>query len=105
MSGPSPTLIRGVLYPSQSAAARALGVSQSTINQALERGTQDHVGQGRRWRSGAPLRPCYINGHRWPSRTAAANALGVSRAAISHAIAAGRTTVRPGRACGGDDVR
>lgn len=39
-----PVLIRGKHYPSQAAAARALGVSPATVFQALNTGTIDHVG-------------------------------------------------------------
>ena len=87
-----PTMIRGQLYPSLTAAARALGVHLSTVHQALERGTQDQIGQCR----GRPGSPCYINGRRWPSQAAAARALGVRPATISRALAEGRTCVRPG---------
>ena len=41
---PVPIRIRGEEYPSESAAARALGVSQSAVHRALERGTLDRVG-------------------------------------------------------------
>lgn len=93
MPASQPTLIRGQLYPSQTAAARALGVHISTINMALQRGTEALVGLGRR---GCPGSPCYMNGKRWPSQRAAARALGVRPAAISRALAEGRTYVRPG---------
>lgn len=45
--GKSPVLVRGTLYPSQAAAARALGVHPKTLQGALDRGTLDRVGQGR----------------------------------------------------------
>lgn len=89
----NPTLIRGTLYPSQRAAAMALGVHPQTVTQALERGTENNIGLGRR---GAPGAPCYMNGKRWPSQAAAARALGVRPAAICRALAEGRTYVRPG---------
>lgn len=44
---PTPVTIRGINYPSQHAAAKALNVPQSTIYIALERGTLDGVGLGR----------------------------------------------------------
>lgn len=42
-----PVIVRGVLYPSQSAAARALDIPQSTIFALLERGNLDGAGLGR----------------------------------------------------------
>lgn len=93
MPAPQPTLIRGQLYPSQTAAARALGVHLSTVNAALNAGTEDRIGLGLQ---GSPGSPCYMNGKRWPSQAAAARALGVTPAAISRALADGRTHVRPG---------
>lgn len=86
-----PTKIRGVIYPSQAAAARALGVSQTTVFHAIEAGREDQVGLGR---PGAPPKPCYMNGRRWPSIRAAAAALGVSKTAISRARRQGRLEVR-----------
>lgn len=41
-----PTVIRGVLYPSMSAAARDLGVTLAAVQGAMERGTLDNVGVG-----------------------------------------------------------
>ena len=90
MPAPQPTRIRGTLYPSQTAAARALGVNHATVHSALERGTEDKIGTSRRGR------PCYINGKRWPSQSAAARAIGVRTASICKALAAGRTMVRVG---------
>lgn len=46
----TPVRIRGVDYPSQAAAAKALGLSHHTIYSALERGTIDHVGRGQGWK-------------------------------------------------------
>lgn len=89
----TPTLIRGQLYPSQSAAARALGVHPSTVCNALERGTADKIGLAQK---GRPGEPCYLNGRLWPSRAAAARALGVSTSAISQALRRPNRYVRPG---------
>lgn len=91
----NPTIIRGTLYPSQRAAAAALGVHVATVHQALERGRADFVGLAIK---GRPGRPCYINGKRWPSQAACARALGVRPATISRALGEGRTTVRTGAA-------
>lgn len=93
MPAPQPTLIRGQLYPSQAAAARALKLHPATIQNALERGAIDQVGSGLPGRKG---RRCYMNGKLWPSQSAAARALGVRRASICKALDAGRTYVRPG---------
>ena len=88
-----PTMIRGQLYPSQTAAAYALGVSLSRINHAVADGTTDTVGLGR---SGRPGKPCYLNGKRWPSRAAAARALGVPASSVAQALRRHNLYVRPG---------
>lgn len=90
-----PTLIRGVLYPSQVAASRALNVSQGMISHALDQGRLDQVGlQPRRARKANPI---YMNGRQWPSYRAAAQGLNVTLPAIYRAKAQGRTYVRPGK--------
>lgn len=38
--------IRGTTYPSARAAARAIGVSHTTVLEAIKRQTEDHVGLG-----------------------------------------------------------
>ena len=38
-----PVTIRGVTYESRAAAARAMGVSEQTVNRAVRRGTEDQV--------------------------------------------------------------
>ena len=38
-----PVTIRGVTYESRAAAAKALGVSQQTVNRAARRGTENQV--------------------------------------------------------------
>ena len=40
----SPTVIRGVEYPSQRAAARALGIAQASVSKCVARGTLDRCG-------------------------------------------------------------
>ncbi len=87
---PNPTLIRGVLYPSQKAAAQALNVTEAAISLALSEGRPDTVGLGV---TGAPHKPCYMNGRRFPSRKAAAEAIGCTRAAISRAIGQGKAEI------------
>ena len=90
---PNPVCIRGTIYISQAAAARALGVSPSAISIALDEGRIDTVGL--RLKSGGhPGRPCWSRGKRYPSRTAAAKACGVSVAAVSKAIKAAALRIR-----------
>lgn len=85
----NPVRIRGVDYPSQVAAARALGVHPTTLQQALCRGKQDGVGLGLRPAGGRPGNPVTIRGVWYPSQQAAATALGVTREAITLAIRRG----------------
>jgi hypothetical protein len=54
---PVPVTIRGVTYPSQSAAAEALGLHPSLISRAYRRGTLDQVGAGYVGKSFTPLVP------------------------------------------------
>lgn len=84
----NPVRIRGVDYPSQAAAARALGVSVSTIGMALAVGRPDAAGLGSGFGGGRPGKPCWYRGVRYPSRTAAARACGVSVAAVSKTVRA-----------------
>ncbi len=79
-----PVRIRGVIYPSQAAAARALSLNPLTIANALDAGRVDEVGLGIR-RGGHPGKPCIYRGKAYPSRKAAALACGVSIAAVSKA--------------------
>ena len=81
MSG-SPVRIRGVNYISQRAAAKALGLHERTIANALDAGCIDEVGLRR---GGRPGKPCVYRGKAYPSRKAAALACGVSVAAVSKA--------------------
>ena len=86
MSGhPMPIRIRGVVYPSQQAAAIALGVHPTTICKALEAGTLDRVALRM---GGNPGKPCVFRGKRYPSRAAAAADCGVSIAKVRAEIAA-----------------
>ena len=72
------TVIRGVEYPSQRAAARALSVPHSTVYRAYHNGTLEHCGLG--LNGGRPLT---IRGVQYVSQTQAARALGVSAASVS----------------------
>lgn len=75
-------MIRGVYYPSQTAAARALGVNTCVVTKALERGTINNVGRGK---TGRPGMPVTIRGVTYGSLTDAARAIGVSVTAIIEA--------------------
>jgi hypothetical protein len=79
-----PVRIRGTVYPSVAAAARAVGVNRVTIDRALDEGWIDDVGILRR-KGGHPGTPCLYRGRHYPSVTAAAMACGVSKAAVSAA--------------------
>ena len=78
MPKPQPCRIGGVDYPSQAAAARALGLSHAAIWKALEEGREDEL-PGKQGRPGTPTR---ANGKRHASRKAAAAALGISPHAL-----------------------
>lgn len=80
---PQPTRYRGVVYPSQRALARHLGVHDATVYSALRRGTVDNIGAGR----GPAKRPCELDGVTYPSIRAAARALGVNPGAIHRRLA------------------
>ena len=82
-----PVRIRGITYPSQRAAARALGVCDATVRKALDAGRIDEVGLNIR-RGGHPGTPCLYRGKAYPSRAAAAKACGVTKAAVSKAAKA-----------------
>jgi hypothetical protein len=79
-----PVRIRGTVYPSMIAAARAMNVHCKTISRALDEGWIDDVGIVRR-KGGHPGTPCVYRGRRYPSVTAAAQACGVSKSAVSAA--------------------
>lgn len=70
-----PVTVRGVSYPSQAAAAEALGVAPSAIYGALERGTLDSVGLGRARHN---LVPMQIGETVYPSAVEASRATGVN---------------------------
>jgi phage protein U len=72
---PVPVTICGVTYPSQTAAALALGVSARTVSAAKKRDALDRVGLD-------AVEPLTIRGVTYPSQTAAALALGVSTRAV-----------------------
>lgn len=73
----TPVTIRGQSYRSARAAAKALGLDDTTIQYHLNQGTLDRAGT---WLH--KKRPCVIEGTSYPTMTAAARALGVSTEAI-----------------------
>ena len=80
-----PVTIRGVTYPSQRHAAEALGVSTQTITQAVQRGRLGTVGLGRLQKGcdGVYQREVTLGGVTYPSKKAAAYALGVLPSVLS----------------------
>lgn len=86
MLSKSPVTIRGVDYPSQLAAAKALGISVSAICNAKKRGRLDTVGLNPKKTEPSPV---FIRGVTYPSQYAAAKALGVSPTTIWNALERG----------------
>lgn len=81
-----PVTVRGVTYPAIAIAARALGVSTSTIQWHLETyGHADGVGAGvqRPARHGGPKRAITLGGVTYPSGRAAAADLGVHEQTVA----------------------
>ena len=69
------------VFPSQRAAARALGISKITVAYHLNtHGNLDRAGLGQRrpWATQNAAKPLTVFGHNFPSRTAASRELGVS---------------------------
>lgn len=83
----APVTIRGIEYPSQRAAAKAIGVSERTLSLAARRGRLDRVGTGV---NPGPSLPCRWRGVVYPSRAEAARATGEPYSRITRAINAGR---------------
>ena len=80
--------VRGVLYPSISAAARSLGLTQTTVQAHLEKGTLDRAGLGT-----ARAQVFIYAGETYPSLGACARAYGVHRNTFNSRIKAGRDPV------------
>jgi len=74
MNARVPTPIRGKIYSSQSEAARALGVPQSAVFSAAEKGTLDGVGLGR---NHSTKHPVSLDGVKYDSQADLARAIGV----------------------------
>ena len=81
-----PVRVRGVVYPSQRAAATALGVAEKTVRNALDAGRADMIGITG---NGRPGKPCTYRGVEYPSLTAAAIACGVSDKTVANDIRRG----------------
>lgn len=84
-----PVTIRGELYPSQKAAAKALGLVPSAIAQSLLRnGHCDKVGigNGRVGNTNARSHPVRIGNLQFRSQLGAARALGVHRSLVRRYI-------------------
>lgn len=79
---PTPTLIRGTLYPSMRAAAKALGLHESSIKFAMDNGRLETVGLNKKGRHIAT--PVTVNGITYRSTYAAAKALGLSQQYVSY---------------------
>ena len=80
-----PITIRGTEYPSQIAAARALGVTRQCVSIALkDNRSLDRIG------TGVKAVPVTVYGVKYPSYAAAGRALGVSTAAVRLAFIEGR---------------
>ncbi|WP_146038586.1 NUMOD1 domain-containing DNA-binding protein [Paracoccus sp. SY] len=80
MSMPVPCHINGQFYPSQKAAAEALGVTPNAISNAIIHGREDNVRRfkGHKGNLNARHIPVVIFGRRYRSKLAAAKALGVN---------------------------
>ncbi len=78
------TIIDGVEYESRTAAARALGVTNSTILNRLRRPDQDRA--KRDYSHSRMKKPTIIDGVEYESQTAAARALGLTPSALNHRL-------------------
>ena len=88
-----PVSVRGKVYPSMAAAAKALGVTPHTLSDHLARhGNLDRAGIGKagNGRNNATRKPITIAGVTYPTRKAAAAALGLSYGNLFKSIRAGR---------------
>jgi hypothetical protein len=83
-----PVTIRGVTYESIHAAAREIGVSYSTIQNAIKRSTLDYAGLGYR-EYGNNAKSVRIRGVTYPSQVIAAQVLGIKQSGINRAIRRG----------------
>ncbi|QNN99773.1 hypothetical protein P67b_00014 [Ruegeria phage Tedan] len=89
----NPVRIRGVDYPSQKAAADALGVSSWTIHYRLNRGTMQDLGATRPKTGPVSAIPCIVHGVRYKSMTEAKKVLRLSNGAFETLIRKGNVTL------------
>lgn len=93
---PKPIERNGVVYASQNALARAMGVHSSTISKALRKGTLGTLvplASGERPHHRAKVynrQSCTAHGFRWESQRACAEELQVSESFICRMLAEGR---------------
>lgn len=87
-----PCRINGVVYPSQKAAAAALGVSEGHVSKCIRAGRFDGVvtqREGKRGNTNAIRRPVVAFGRSWVSQSAMARDLGVDRGIVVRALRKG----------------
>lgn len=88
----TPVSIRGVIYPSSAAAARAIGVHAGTISGALSRGTVDNVGTGT---NTLRKKPVICDGRKYGSIAEFAAFVGVSAKQMSARLTKASRTGKP----------
>lgn len=93
---PSEVTIRGITYPSHTAAGKAIGVTRSSITAAVKRKTLATVGQKNRGHAGKPVE---IGEFKFPTRAACDAYLGASQGYTANVLRRGtvnekRTLIR-----------
>lgn len=83
--------IRGQVFNTVKEAAKAHGVSTTTVYKALDNGREDWIGIGTgrtkyERNCGVPKRPVRLFGREWVSVSAAARAIGCDRKTITNAL-------------------
>jgi len=91
---PNPCRVRGVLYPSQTAAARALGVTKTTVGMALNRGAIDTIGLGKNSTLRTPIR---VGGKSYRSQYEAASAHGIGYSNFKYLVHKAKLAGRGGK--------
>lgn len=77
-----PVRLNGITYKSQSEFARAMGVTPTTVSQALKRGTLANVGKGAQ----GAIKPVSVDGVDYASTSEAMAGLGVTWKALQKRI-------------------
>lgn len=98
MSEKVPVRIRGKVYPSQTAAAKALGLTQATIRAALERGTLDVAGLGANYNRMVAIRH---KERKYNSMAAMSRELNISYAPLRNAVLRARKKGKKSAKCYG----